>query len=113
MANPNHDNMKVFGDLPVNSVTLFNRAQAVVSVGGAATKCQHQSPCFDTRCQSCYDPLLRIHGLCGGASYFTCKGTLPKICLPLICTYKVFSPPPPTALFQLPFLFTDLLTGMS
>ena len=58
-------------------------------MGGAATKCQHQSPCFDTRCNACYDPLLRIHGICGGASYFTCRGTLPKNCLPYICTYRV------------------------
>jgi len=63
--------------------------KAVISVGGAATKCQHQSPCFDAKCNACYDPLLRIHGICGGASYFTCRGTLPKVCLPYICTYKV------------------------
>ena len=41
-------------------------AQAIISVGGAATRCQHQSPCFDMTCNLCYDPLLRIHGTCGG-----------------------------------------------
>ena len=63
-------------------------SQAIITVGGAATRCQHQSPCYDSKCKACYDPLLRIHGKCGGASYFTCRGSLPKVCMPFTCTYK-------------------------
>merc|ERR1719412_2963719 len=66
----------------------YSDSQAIITVGGAATRCQHQSPCYDRNCKACYDPLLRIHGKCGGASYFTCKGSLPKPCLPYTCTYK-------------------------
>ncbi len=58
-------------------------------VGGAATRCQYQSPCYDAHCRLCYDPLLRIHGRCGGASYFTCRGTLPRACLPFTCSHRV------------------------
>ena len=64
-------------------------SQAIITVGGAATKCQHQSPCYDNNCKACYDPLLRIHGKCGGASYFTCRGSLPRDCMPYTCTYRV------------------------
>merc|ERR1712008_215855 len=72
-----------------NMIFLFSSdSQAIITVGGAATKCQHQSPCYDNNCKACYDPLLRIHGKCGGASYFTCRGSLPKPCLPHTCTYK-------------------------
>jgi len=76
----------LFGGLLELGLDIGSGAQAVISVGGAATRCQHQSPCFDTQCNLCYDPLLRIHGRCGGASYFTCRGTLPKSCLPYTCT---------------------------
>lgn len=65
----------------------FKDSQAIITVGGAATRCQHQSPCYDNNCKACYDPLLRIHGKCGGASYFTCRGSLPKPCMPHTCTY--------------------------
>jgi len=66
----------------------YSDSQAIITVGGAATKCQHQSPCYDNNCKACYDPLLRIHGKCGGASYFTCRGSLPRDCMPYTCTYR-------------------------
>ena len=73
-----------------NTIFLFSSdSQAIITVGGAATKCQHQSPCYDNNCKACYDPLLRIHGKCGGASYFTCRGSLPRDCMPYTCTYRV------------------------
>ena len=68
---------------------FYSDSQAIITVGGAATKCQHQSPCYDNNCKACYDPLLRIHGKCGGASYFTCRGSLPRDCMPYTCTYRV------------------------
>ena len=80
---------ELFGGLELGLDLGADGAQAIISVGGAATRCQHQSPCFDMQCNLCYDPLLRIHGKCGGASYFTCRGTLPKACLPYTCTAKV------------------------
>lgn len=79
---------ELFGGLDLGISFGDSDAQAVISVGGAATRCQHQSPCYDTKCKLCYDPLLRIHGRCGGASYFTCRGTLPKACLPYSCTAR-------------------------
>lgn len=78
---------ELFGGLELG--LEFKDSQAIITVGGAATVCQHQSPCYDPTCKACYDPLLRIHGKCGGASYFTCRGSLPSPCLPYTCTYKV------------------------
>ena len=80
---------ELFGGLELGLDLGADGAQAIISVGGAATRCQHQSPCFDMTCNLCYDPLLRIHGTCGGASYFTCRGTLPEACLPYTCTTRV------------------------
>ena len=80
---------ELFGGLELGLDLGADGAQAIISVGGAATRCQHQSPCFDMQCNLCYDPLLRIHGKCGGASYFTCRGTLPSACLPYTCTTRV------------------------
>lgn len=79
---------ELFGGLELGLDLGADGAQAIISVGGAATRCQHQSPCFDMTCNLCYDPLLRIHGICGGASYFTCRGTLPSACLPYTCTTR-------------------------
>ncbi|XP_040569159.1 uncharacterized protein [Lepeophtheirus salmonis] len=76
---------ELFGGLELG-INLGGETKAVISVGGAATRCQHQSPCFDVACGLCYDPLLRIHGRCGGASYYTCRGTLPQYCVPFSCT---------------------------
>lgn len=73
----------------LEDTTKYRLVFQVISVGGASTKCQYQSPCYDSYCKLCYDPLLRIHGLCGDASYFTCRGTLPKGCLPFSCTARV------------------------
>ena len=78
---------ELFGGLELG--LEFSDSQAIITVGGAATKCQHQSPCYDANCQACYDPLLRIHGQCGGASYFTCRGSLPEPCLPHKCSFRV------------------------
>jgi len=83
----------LFGGLELGMDLGMGGAQAVISVGGAATRCQHQSPCFDRQCQLCYDPLLRIHGKCGGASYFSCRGTLPKSCMPYTCTAAAMQAP--------------------
>ena len=80
---------ELFGGLELGLDLGADGAQAIISVGGAATRCQHQSPCFDMTCNLCYDPLIRIHGKCGGASYFTCRGTLPNACLPYTCTTGV------------------------
>ena len=80
---------ELFGGLELGFNLGGSGTQAVISVGGAATRCQHQSPCYDAKCGLCYDPLLRVHGRCGGASYFTCRGTLPKACLPYKCTARV------------------------
>jgi len=77
---------ELFGGLEID--LEMSDSQAIITVGGAATRCQHQSPCYDSKCKACYDPLLRIHGKCGGASYFTCRGSLPKVCMPYTCTYK-------------------------
>ena len=55
----------LFGGLELGMDLGMGGAQAVISVGGAATRCQHQSPCFDRQCQLCYDPLLRYVLLTG------------------------------------------------
>ncbi len=80
---------ELFGGVDLEVDVGAGDAAVAVRVGDAATRCQHQSPCYDSRCRLCYDPLLRIHGRCGGASYFTCRGTLPKGCLPFSCSTRV------------------------
>jgi len=65
-----------------HGLDLGHSPNTVVRVGGAATLCHHQSPCYDPTCDLCYDPLLQQHGLCGGGSYYTCQGSLPQVCLP-------------------------------
>ena len=60
----------LFGGLELGMDLGMGGAQAVISVGGAATRCQHQSPCFDRQCQLCYDPLLRYVLLTGSEREF-------------------------------------------
>ena len=48
---------ELFGGLELG--LEFSDKQAIIIVGGATTRCQHQSPCYDSTCKACYDPLLR------------------------------------------------------